>query len=246
MEEIKSLSRGLKILKIMADVDQSISVTALAEQLDVDKATASRTVRTLMAHGFVEKASDGRRYQLGPELVKLSSVVIDRLQLRETAKPYLDRLVTLTGECAHLAIYSQGQALYIDQVESDNTLRVNVAIGHMAPLHCTALGKVLLACGNHPIPEQLEGRTPTTITSRSELLRELEQVRQQGFAVDDEEYDRGVRCIAAPISDYRNRTIAAIGISGPAVRIGLENIDPLAQQVLVISQELSERFQFER
>lgn len=246
MVEIKSLARGLKILRIMAGVDQSISVTALAEQLDVDKATASRMLGTLLNHGFVEKAADGRRYQLGPELVKLSRVVIDRMQFRETAKPYLKRMAALTGECAHLAIYSSSQALYIDQAESDNTLQVNVSIGYTAPLHCTALGKVLLAFGKHPIPEHLDARTPATITSHSDLLDELAQVRQQGYAVDNEEFDRGVRCIAAPVFDYRNRMVASIGISGPAVRINFEKIDPLAKQVLEISRKLSDRFKFEK
>ena len=245
MDEIKSLARGLRILRVIADEVQSISVTALAEQLGVDKATGSRRVRALVNHGFVEKASDGRRYQLGPELVKLSRVIIDLLQWRETAKYYLEQLVELTGEYSHLAIYSNGQALYIDQAESDNTLQVNVSIGHMAPLHCTALGKVLLAFGNHPIPYKLEGRTANTITSQSALKNELERVRKQGYAIDDEEYDRGVRCIAAPIIDCRNRVVASLGISGPAVRIGLENIDALAQKVLDISRELSDRLKFE-
>lgn len=244
MNEIQSLARGLRILKIMADADHGIGVTDLAARLGVNKATASRMVHTLMKAGFVEKAADGRRYQLGPALVPLSQVVINRFQINDIAHPFLKRLVEMTGECAHLAIYAQGQVLYINQVESDATLRVNASIGHLAPLHCTALGKVLLAYGDYSIPEHLERRTPTTITDKDQLLHEIHEVRQQKYAIDNEEYDLGVRCIAAPVYDYRKNLIAALGISGPATRIKIEQFDRLAAHVLAICQELSNQLQF--
>lgn len=244
MNEIQSLARGLTVLKIMADVDQGISVTALAAQLGVDKGTASRMLHTLKNHGFVEKAPDGRRFQLGPALVRLSRVVIERSKLREMAKPYLKQLVELTGECAHLAIYAQGQALYIDQVESDASLRVNADVGHMAPLYCTALGKALLAFGDYPIPTNLEKRTPGTITHSEKLDYELADIRQRGFAVDNEEYDSGVRCIAVPILDYKGDIAGAIGISGPAARMKPEKMTEFARQVCRIGKALSDRLKF--
>ncbi len=244
MSEIQSLARGLKILIMMAESEQSLGVIELAERMGVNKGTASRMIQTLKKYGFVEQAPDGRRYQLGPVLVHLSSAVIHRMPLRETAKPFLHKLVKTTGECAHLAIYSQGQALYIDQVESEATLRVNAEIGHMAPLHCTALGKALLAFGNCPTPEKLEMRTTATIITQEQLEKELEQIRAQGYAVDDEEYDEGVRCVAVPVFGYRDKIMGAIGISGPAVRIKPDLIENIASQVISIGQELSQRLKF--
>jgi len=246
MSEIKSLARGLTVLKIMAEVDQSIGITNLADKLGVNKSTVSRMVQTLMNHGFVEKSTDGRSYQLGPALVQLSRVVINRLKLRETANPFLTQLVDRTGECAHLAIYAQGKALYIDQVQSDASLRVNADIGHMAPLHCTALGKVLLAFGGYAIPARLGSRTGATITDQEVLANELEKIRILGFAVDNEEYDEGIRCIAAPVFDFSNQCIGSIGISGPTARINLKNISKLSQEVLSISKDLSDRLRFEK
>jgi len=246
MDEIQSLGRGLKILELMADVEEGISITDLAEQLEVNKGTASRMVQTLKKYGFVEKASDGRRYRLGPVLVRLSQTVINRSHTREMAKPYLKQLVSLTGECAHLAIYSQGRALYIDQVESDATLRVNTEIGHLAPLHCTALGKAMLAFGGYPLPEDLEKRTPQTIISSEMLQIELATIRQQGYAVDNEEYDIGVRCIAVPIFDFRGSVAGAVGISGPASRLKSENIQDAARLVSRIGQELSDQLKFSK
>ncbi len=244
MSEIQSLARGLKTLILMVDADEGIGVTELADQLEVNKATASRMFQTLKNYGFVEQAQDGRRYQLGPALVRLSRAVINRMPLRETAKPYLHKLVDVTGECAHLAIYAQGQALYIDQVESEATLRVNADVGHMAPLHCTALGKVLLAYGDYLLPEDLEMRTAATIITQEKLKDELQKIRAQGYAVDDEEYDQGVRCIAVPVFGFRDKLMGAIGISGPALRVNLDRIGKMADQVIGIGKELSEQLKF--
>jgi DNA-binding IclR family transcriptional regulator len=244
MTEIQSLARGLKVLQILSTAEAGMGVTDLAAELDVNKGTASRTLQTLAAYGFVEKAPDGRCYQLGPTLVQLSRSVINRMPLRETAKPYLHQLVEATGECAHLAIHAQGQALYIDQVESPATLRVNADVGHMAPLYCTALGKVLLAFGDLPWPEEMDKRTPFTITDPDVLKKELAQIRAQGYAVDDEEYDTGVRCVAVPVFDYRNKIVGAVGVSGPAARVTREALPRIAQQVMRIGQGLSDRLKF--
>ena len=246
MSEIQSLARGLKGLDIMAETSDGIGVTELADQLEVNRATASRLVHTLLSYGFVEQAPDGRRYQLGPVLVQLSRSVINRMPLRETAKPYLHKLVRVTGECAHLAIYAQGQALYIDQVESDSSLRVNAEVGQMAPLYCTALGKVLLAFGDYSLPANLEMRTAATIITQKELALELKKVRQQGFAIDDEEYDEGVRCIAVPVFDFRNKIVGAVGISGPAARVSLDRLEEMSSQVIQIGQELTDRLKFKQ
>ena len=246
MDEIQSLARGLTLLCLMADVNHEVSVTALADQLGVHKGTVSRTLHTLMNHAFVEKAPDGRRFQLGPALVRLSRSVIKRSKLREVAKPYLKQLVELTGECAHLAIYAQGQALYMDQVESDASLRVNADVGHMAPLHCTALGKILLAFGKYPLPEILEKRTQRTCSSIEQLQSEITEIRKNGFAVDNEEYDSGVRCIAVPVFDYKGALAGAIGISGPAARLKPEKVSETARQVCRIGELLSERLKFSK
>ncbi len=231
-------------MEIMAEMHNGIGVTDLADHLGVNKATASRMVQTLAKYGYVEKASDGRRYQLGPMVVKLSRSVINRMPLRETAKPFLRRLVDATGECAHLAIYAQGKALYIDQVESPATLRVNADVGHMAPLHCTALGKTLLAFGEYPLPEDLDSRTHNTITEINTLKAELATIRKQGYAVDTEEYDLGVRCIAVPVFDFRDKILGAVGISGPAARMSPSRLEGLALQVVKIAGQLTERLKF--
>ena len=212
------LPADLKFLISLTRTSDGISVTEIAGHLGVDKGSASRLVATLAVYGFAEKDEMTRRYHLGPQVVSLSRSVLVRLPLREAAKPFLRQLMERTGECAHLAVAAQGKALYIDQVESPATLRVNAQVGTMNPLHCTSLGKVLLAFGLLEIPETLEVYTSHTITDPAVLGTHLESVRQAGYAVDDEEFDLGVRCIAAPVFDFRGRIAGAIGISGPATR----------------------------
>lgn len=246
MTEIQSLARGLKILEIMAECEYGVGITELADQLGVDKSTASRLVQTLLKDGFVQKSEDGRTYILGPAVVNLSRSVITRMPLREAAKPFLRELVDASGECSHIAIYAQGKALYVDQMESPSTLRVNVEVGQLAPLHCTALGKVLLAFGDYPIPIELEQYTPKTIIDVQDLQKELRVIREQGYAIDDEEFDRDVRCIAAPVFDFRNKLVGAIGISGPAARLNHQQIDQFAPQIMNIARQLSDKLKFKK
>ena len=246
MSEIQSLARGLRILDLLGQSADGASITELAEVLGVDKGSASRLVSTLARYGYAEKDENSRRYHLGPQVVSLSRSLLTRMPLRDAAKPYLRQLMERTGECAHLAVEAQGKALYIDQVESPATLRVNAEVGQMNPLHCTALGKVLLAYDAAEIPEAFERFTPRTIGDRESLLRHLEQVRRQGYAVDDEEFDPGVRCIAVPVRDFRGRVVGSMGISGPATRMSLEKLPELSAVVVEIGKALSERMNFSR
>lgn len=245
MSEIQSLARGLKILGLLNQAPDGLSITEIAETLGVDKGSASRLVATLRSYGYAEKDEISRRFYLGPQVVSLSRSVLQRLPLREAAKPFLRQLMERTGECAHLAVLAQGQALYIDQVESPATLRVNAQVGELKPLHCTALGKVLLAFSAGDIlealPQPLEAFTERTITDPRQLRQHLEQISQMGYAVDDEEFDLGVRCLAAPVFDFRGKLAGSLGISGPTTRMTSTRLLELAAAVVETGKALSER-----
>jgi DNA-binding IclR family transcriptional regulator len=246
MSEIQSLARGLRILDLLGQSPDGISITELSEFLSVDKGSASRLVSTLARYGYVEKDEATRRYHVGSQVVSLSRSVLTRLPLREAAKPFLRQMMERTGECAHLAVPAQGQVLYIDQVESPVTLRVNAEVGTMNPLHCTALGKVLLAFGDLDIPPDLSSFTSKTITDQQMLRYHIDEVRRLGYAVDDEEFDIGVRCIAVPVIDFRGKAVGAIGISGPAMRVTSDRLQELTAIVVEIGNKLSERMKFTR
>ena len=152
-----------------------MGTTEVANQLSIDKSSASRLLHTLANYGFVEQDEQTSRYSLGPQLVTLGQHLLNRITLRDHARPYLHELVDKTGECAHLAIQAQRQALYIDQVESTAALRVESEIGTLSPLHCTALGKVMLAFGDCRFPDELKTFTHRTVTDRSTLEAQLTQ-----------------------------------------------------------------------
>ncbi len=239
MSEIQSLARGLIILDILANTDDGASITDLAQALDIDKSSASRLVKTLASYDFVQQKAGSRRYTLGKRLYKMSWQLLNRMPVREKAKPYLYRLMQTTGECSHTGVYSEGKALVIDDVEAEASLRVAGGIGRLLPLHCTALGKILLTFADVPIPQDLVMRTKCTITDPARLAEEIETTQRRGYAFDDEENDEGVRCIAAPVYDYTGMTIAAIGISGPTVRVTYKRVPELAQQVIDTARRLS-------
>lgn len=246
MPEIQSLARGLKILELLSQSPNGVSITELADILGVDKGSASRLVATLARYGYAEKDVNTRRFTLGPQVVSLSRSLLTRLPLREAAKPYLRQMMEQTGECAHLAVPAQDRVLYIDQVESPATLRVNAQVGTLNPLHCTALGKALLAFGKLEFSPALESFTPRTITDPETLRQHLDEVRHLGYAVDDEEFDPGVRCIAVPVFDFRGKVVGSIGISGPSSRVTLDRLPYLAATVVEIGKALSERMAFSR
>lgn len=245
MSEIKSLARGLKAIDMLLAEDAltSVSVSALASHLGVNKSSASRLMRTLCHYGYAERVAGSRGYRLGYKLqgqmqaTQLGSV---HVRLRELTQPFLQQLVELTGECAHAAVHSSGRALVIEDVDAPASLKVSGVVGRTEALHCTAIGKCLLAFMGLSLPEDLTARTEYTLSEVGELESHLATIRTQGYAFDNEENYLGVRCLAAPVYDDTGQCIACIGISGPSVRIPLSRIPELAAQVQALSLTLSQ------
>ncbi|NLE45104.1 MAG: IclR family transcriptional regulator [Chloroflexi bacterium] len=243
--EVQSLARGLDILLILSENGDAMGVTQIAQALDIDKSSAFRLLSTLAGRGFVEQVEETRRYQVGLRIVELSRRALDRIELRSVAKPSLGRLKESVGESAHLAVLVDGQVMYVETVESGANLNVNTEIGRRGPLHCTATGKALVA--HLPLEELerlfegvgLKRYTPRTLLTLRELAPHLEVVRERGYAVDDEEFDPGVRCVAAPLRDYRGKVVASVGVSGPTVRVSLDQIPEIARFVVDTASEIS-------
>ena len=244
MTEIQTLARGLQIMNQLEDAPEGLSVTFIARELQLEKSSVSRFLRTLHNYGYVEQDERTRRYRLGARLVALGQRRLRQFTLREQARPFLRRLVDETGECAHLAVLTRGQAFYVDQVDTSASLRVSTGIGTMAPLHCTALGKVLLAYDDIQPAEELSIYTPQTITELAELNQQLERTRALGYALDDEEYTIGVRCLASPVWGDGGVLAGAMGISGPAARLTPGRLPGMAQIVIDCARACSDELQY--
>ena len=243
---IQAIERAVAILNAFSAEDPELGVTELAGRLGLHKSTVHRFMVNLEAAGLVERTRSAR-YRLGLRIFELGGLVMQRMNLWDEALPFLEGLVRDTGETGHLAVLDGGEAIYIERVEARRALRIPSAVGRGYPAHATNLGKVLLAdlaperlrqlLGDRP----LGAFTPHTITDPAELEAELERIRAQGFAVDNEEYDEGLRCIGAPIYDHSGHAVAALGIGGPVTRITPERVDVLAELVMTAARGLSRR-----
>jgi DNA-binding IclR family transcriptional regulator len=245
MTTVQALERGLRILDSLAEADadpmrrgRGVSLAALAAELDVHKSTALRLVQTLTAAGYASPA-DGHGYVLGPAMRRDAVLAIGTQRLRRAARPFLEELVDLTGECAHAAVADGSRALVIDDVETDNPLRVVPASGRHVALHCTSAGKALLAWGMADIPAVLPRRTERTITAPAELQAHLDVIREQGYAFDNEENDIHTRCISAPVFGPGGVPIGCVGIDAPSVRLTMSRVPAAAAHVVDVARRLT-------
>jgi IclR family transcriptional regulator, KDG regulon repressor len=244
---IQSIERAVAILNAFSQDEPELGVTELAERLGLHKSTVHRFIVNLEAAGLVERNPRNARYRLGLRIFELGGLVMQQMNLWDEALPFLEGLVRDTGETGHLAVLDGGEAIYIERVEARRALRVPSAIGRGYPAHATNLGKVLLA--DRPAHEVdaivadrgLAAYTPHTITDPEALAAELARIRRQGYAIDNEEYDEGLRCIGAPIYDHSGHVVAALGIGGPVTRITPERVHELAELVMTAARGLSRR-----
>ena len=231
MRLLQSLTRGLHALDYMSGHDTPVRLTDIAAALGVEKSNASHILKTLVAAGYARQDAR-RRYQATDRIASTrwhGHTLEQIVACREAWRPALETLVARTGECAHLAVIVRSRVWYVDKIDSVLPLKVDHPIGSLAPLHCTALGKAFLGFGAAVAEAPLESYTPRTITVLADLEEENRRTRRRGYAVDDEEYAKGVRCVARPVFDSDGRMIAAVGVSGPTVRIDDERIAELGE-----------------
>jgi IclR family acetate operon transcriptional repressor len=244
---IQAIERAVSILNAFSPEDPELGVTELAERLGLHKSTVHRFMVNLDAAGLVERNPRTGRYRLGLRIFELGGLVMQQMNLWDEALPFLEGLVHDSGETGHLAVLDGGEAIYIERVEARRALRVPSAIGRGYPAHATNLGKVLLADLPRERVEEivaergLAAYTPHTITDLEGLEAELERIRVLGYAIDNEEYDEGLRCIGAPVRDHSGHVVAALGIGGPVTRITPDRVDELAELVMTAARGLSRR-----
>jgi DNA-binding IclR family transcriptional regulator len=251
---IQTVERVSLILDRVGQNPQGVSIKELSAGLKLPKGTIHRILSSLCYFGYVRQDPETKNYSLGLKLMELSALLGSQLDLRRVAEPVLRDLVETTGEAAHMVILDRNEIVYIDKIEAKQMpggLVMSSRVGARNPAHSCAVGKVLLS---HLSEEALEGlirekglspRTANTITDPRLLREHLQAVRRQGYAIDEEENERGIRCLAAPIFDGRGRPVAAISVSGPAVRVTKKIIqDVFKREVMKAAAEISRRLGF--
>ncbi len=222
---IKSLVKALNIIKLFTPAKSEWRVKEIVEALGYHKSSVQRLVTTLATEGFLEKTRPkGSFFKLGPMLLMLGNVASQSTDLRRVARPFLRKLVEQTQETSHLCVVDQSTCYYLDKIDSQQAIRLSTYVGQRLNLHCSGVGKALLSGMSEEevdriIAERgLPGFTDNTIINPEHLSRELALIRENGLSFDNEEYEVGLRCVAAPVLDHRGRVVAAISISGPAQR----------------------------
>ncbi|MFC4453977.1 IclR family transcriptional regulator [Deinococcus sonorensis] len=236
-ENVQSVERALDIINTIVAANRSLSVAELSQAMGLAPSTIHRILQTLTVKNYVFQDLQTKRYDIGPEIVDISSALHLRYDLVRRVRPYLQTLVELTGETAHVAQLYGTSAMYLSQVEPLSMVRMFTTPGSIAPLHCSDVGKVFLADLPAARIEEvirktgLPARTPHTITQPDALEQELQRVRQDRYALDDEEREMGVRCLSAGILNGAGKVIAAVGVAGPTSRLSRERIPEVSAAV---------------
>lgn len=241
---IQSIRRAAAILRSFTNTDSELGVTTLSRQFGLHKSTVSRLLSTLQQEGFVEKNPETGRYRLGMTLVTLAGIVLERLDVREVARPYLNDLARRTQETVNITVLSDNECMNIGGAASPRPIQYIGRMGRRTPLHCTSAGKLLLAYlppeeRQRLIPGQLPRYTGKTIVDREILVQVLEQIRQQGYAISHEEHQEGLSAVAAPIFDHTGRVVAAVVVSGPTYRIGANEVEAIVGAIQKTARDIS-------
>jgi DNA-binding IclR family transcriptional regulator len=241
----QSVLKALDTLECLASTDQPLSAQEVAQRCDLSRPTAYRLLTTLLARDYVTTAQDSGHYHIGAQV--LSKSFLDRLDLPELARANLRQLGQVSRETVHLAVLDGTDMLYVGKVDGSQSVRMHCTIGTRNPLHCTAMGKAVLAFLPHEkrtaLLDQitLTPRTPNTITDRTALEEHLELVRARGYAIDDMEIEEGIRCVGAPIFDHTGQVIAAVSTSGPVYRISIARLEELSGAVVEATRAISRK-----
>lgn len=247
---IQSLERGFLVLEMVARSRDGITLSELSRKLELHTSTLYHLTRTLVALGYLRTGPDDKRYRMGRGIYQIASACLDEAELSATVEPYLDRLATATGEATHFAIWERRKALILTRREGPNALQITERAGTLRPVYCTAIGKVLLSGLTDAVYEEHVAEidfapvTQNTLRDPQALRVQVERARREGIAYDDCEFNPEVRCMAAPVRDFRGRVLGAIGFSGPVWRLSLAGMNDFISVTRSIAAEVSDYLGF--
>lgn len=248
MEEknpIQSAGRIFQVMELLADKGE-MGLLELSQELGLNKSTVHRMLSSLIYMGYARQNETTQKYCLSFKLVTMAGKLLERTNILPIARPYLENLSHLSGETVHLVQREGNHILYIDKVEANvGSIRMVSHVGMVHPMYCSGVGKAIMSTMGEEEAAQIwnesiiEKKTENTITDFNRLKQVLKQIKTQGYALDNEENELGVRCIAACIYDYHREVKYAFSVSGPVSRMTDERIRELSKEVLKVQRELS-------
>jgi len=243
--QVQSLSRALKLLNALSFHAQGLSLSEVAHEVGLPNSTAHRLLTTLQNERFVRFDTERSVWLIGVQAFRVGTAFVRSRDIVTIARPYMRRLMEQSGETVNLAITDRGEVIYLAQVETQKMMRAIAGPGGRAPMHCSGVGKALLAFSTPAgLDKQIQAldltrETPHTLTTAADLKRDLAQIQARGYAVDNEENAIGLRCVAAVIFDEHASTLAALSVSGPTARIADSRIPALGAAIAGIAAEIT-------
>ncbi len=243
---LSSVANAIRLTKAFSESEYEMGISALATRLGLAKSTVHRLASTLVEYDILEQNRETGKYRLGLALFELGTLVRRKMDAASESQAQIHALADSSGETVQLAILDHLSVLYIRIRESRQAVRMSSGLGSRAPAHCTSVGKALLAYQPPEIVQQvidngLKRYTVNTITERAALLEELASIRSRGYAIDDEEIEVGLRCIAAPIRDPSGPVVAAISVAAPVQRMSKKNVQTTVPSVVAAAEAISRR-----
>ncbi|MDJ0637566.1 MAG: IclR family transcriptional regulator [Paracoccaceae bacterium] len=241
---IKSLDRAMEVFEFLS-TDQGQTLSEISDGTSQAAATVYRILVTLEGRGLVEFDADEQLWYIGARAFVIGARYLRRTSLVERARPILRRLMETTGETANLGIEQTGSVLFVSQVETHESIRAFFPPGTLSPMYASGIGKALLAeMDDDRVRRIFESEvpvvfTPNTITDLDRLSQELAVTRQRGFAIDAEEKNLGMRCIAAPVFDMHREAVAGLSVSGPASRMDVHGVEAISAAVRDAAADLT-------
>jgi len=247
--KLKSIDKVLDLLEFLSVNEQEMGISEISKKLNIGLSTVHRILTTLKTRDYIIQNQKTTKYRLGIKLFALGCGVQGIKNLIKLTKPHLKYLSQITNETSNLAILEGKEVIYLDTIESLEVLRTEIIPGTRTPAHCASLGKVLLAflSGSefnnlYKSNEPIISLTSNSISSLGELKKYLKKVKEQGYAIDREEYKIGINCIAAPILSRDREAIAAISITGPSSRFTIDEMEKIKGKLIAISKKISNQF----
>ena len=243
---LSSVANSIRLTKAFSEHENEMGISALATRLGLAKSTVHRLASTLVEYDILEQNRETGKYRLGLALFELGALVRRNMDTAAQAQGEIHALAEASGETVQLAILDHLSVLYIRVRESRQAVRMSQGLGSRAPAHCTSVGKALLAYQPAEIVSQviengLKRYTPNTIVDGDALRAELATIRARGYAIDDEEIEEGLRCVAAPIRDHTGQVISAISVAAPVQRMSKKQVQSSIPSVVAAANAISRR-----
>jgi IclR family transcriptional regulator, KDG regulon repressor len=248
MPIIQSVERALKIMDLFDERERELTITEISKRMNLHKSTVHSLLKTLQKQRYISQSEESGKYRLGMKLFERGNMVLSQLDLRNVSRKHLERLSATTNLTVHLVILDGQEGVYIDKVEGSGVTVLYSRIGRRVPIHTSAVGKSLISTKTDAELDQFLKNyqytklTANSISSKEELLEEINHVRLAGYSIDNEENEPGIVCFAVPIKDYSGKVIAGISMSMPASKVDEEkqkyNVEILKECSRNISQDL--------